>query len=75
MTAYCFQEQVEFFTTVFQSPLLPIQPSIIAIFKITLKYNNRHGPSHIKNTYMQLQIFLVYICISFSWGPSPKHHL
>lgn len=37
------------FTTVLQSPVLPIQSSVIAIFMIPLKYDKRYGPSHQNN--------------------------
>lgn len=48
MMSYFFQEQVEVFTTIFQSPFLPVQPSVTVIFKITSKYDKRYGPSHKK---------------------------
>lgn len=38
--------RAEFFTTVLQSLVLLIQPSVIATFKIPLKCNERYEPSH-----------------------------
>lgn len=60
MTSYCLQEQAEFFTIVLQSLVLSIQPILITIFKIPLKYK-QYGLSHKKNTYTQfINIFSVF---------------
>lgn len=76
ITSCCFQGK--FFTTILQTPTLPIQPSVMAIFKNPLTFDTRYGPSHPRLHQYNLQIFSIdfqQIYISLPQGPSLFYHL